>query len=120
MFFITPSAHSLLNSNYGQDEGFVESEKRPTAVINPVDADLRGIKDGQMVRVFNDRGACLLWALVKDTVRPGVVASQGQWWDRHYPDGCNANHTTPDFPADMGGGSSFNSNLVQVEIADEC
>ena len=119
LFFITPSAHSLLNSNYGRDAGFIESEKRPTAVINPADAGVRGIEDGGLVRVFNDRGACLLWARVADTVRPGVVASQGQWWNRHYPDGRNANHTTPDFPADMGGGSSFNTNLVQVEPTHE-
>lgn len=118
LFFITPSAHSLLNANYGQDAGFVATEKRPTAVINPHDAADRGIRDGEMVRVFNDRGACLLWARVEDSVKVGVVAGHGQWWDRHYPDGCNANHTTPDFPADMGGGSSFNTNLVQVERAD--
>lgn len=118
LFFITPSAHSLLNANYGQDAGFVALEKRPTIIINPQDAAGRGIKDGEMVRVFNDRGACLLWAHVEDLVKAGVVVSRGQWWDRHYPDGCNANHTTPDFPADMGGGSSFNTNLVQVERVD--
>jgi len=117
--FITPSAHSLLNSNYGQDAGFTQAEKRPALIMHPDDAGPRGIADGAPVRVFNDRGDCRLWARVDTAVRPGVVASHGQWWDCHYPDGHNPNHTTPDFAADMGGGSSFNSNLVEVEPAHE-
>ncbi|MBI5126088.1 MAG: molybdopterin oxidoreductase family protein, partial [Planctomycetes bacterium] len=90
-------------------------ERRPTVIINPKEAVSRGIKDGDLVRVFNDRGSCLLWASVEDRVRPGVVVSLGQWWSRQCPGGKNANYTTPDFLADMGGGSAFNTNLVQVE-----
>jgi len=41
----------------------------------------------------------------------------GQWWDRRYVGGSTPNHTTPDYAADLGGGSSFNSNLVEVELA---
>jgi hypothetical protein len=43
-----------------------------------------------------------------------VVVSSGQWWSRHFADGRCPNFTTPDFVADMGGGSAFNSNLVEV------
>ena len=38
--------------------------------IHPVDAAARGIADGDVVRVFNDRGACLAGAVVSDDVRP--------------------------------------------------
>jgi anaerobic selenocysteine-containing dehydrogenase len=82
-------------------------------IINPQEAESRGIKDGDLVRVFNDRGSCLLWAAVEDRVRPGVAVSLGQWWSSHCPGGRNANHTTPDFLADMGGGSAFNTNLCR-------
>lgn len=115
LFFITPSGHSFLNAAYAEDEGALSSERRPTLLMNPADAQERGIDKGDLVRVFNDRGSCQLWVGIAESVRPGVVASHGQWWSHHYPDGGNANHTTPDFPADMGGGSAFNSNLVQVE-----
>ncbi|MEM1587279.1 MAG: molybdopterin-dependent oxidoreductase [Candidatus Bathyarchaeia archaeon] len=41
--------------------------------INPVDAEARGIKDGDIVRVYNDRGSVLCVARVTHRVRPGVV-----------------------------------------------
>ena len=41
--------------------------------IHPDDAAARGIADGDVVRVFNDRGACLAGAVVTDDVRPAVV-----------------------------------------------
>ncbi len=84
-------------------------------VIHPDDAAAREICTGDRVRVFNDRGECVLWALVAGDTRPGVAVSQGQWWSTRCPGGANTNHTTPDFLADMAGGSAFNTNLVQIE-----
>jgi trimethylamine-N-oxide reductase (cytochrome c) len=51
-------------------------------VINPRDAEARGIKDGDVVRLFNDRGQTLGGAVVSDKVRPGVVQLyEGGWYD---------------------------------------
>ncbi len=115
LYFITPSARSFLNATLSDSAYSQEAEKRPTLVIHPDDATARGISTGDRVRVFNDRGECVLWALVAGNTRPGVAASQGQWWSTRCPGGANTNHTTPDFLADMAGGSAFNTNLVQVE-----
>jgi biotin/methionine sulfoxide reductase len=50
--------------------------------IHPADAAARGIADGDVVRVFNDRGACLAGAVLSDGVRRGVVQlSTGAWYD---------------------------------------
>ena len=50
--------------------------------INSEDAALRGIVDGDLVRVFNDRGACLAGAVVSDALRPGVIIlATGGWYD---------------------------------------
>jgi biotin/methionine sulfoxide reductase len=55
---------------------------RQPITINPHDAAARSIADGDVVRVFNDRGACLAGAVVSDVVRPGVVRlSTGSWFD---------------------------------------
>lgn len=112
---LTPSGHSFHNASYGQAPGLGRNEKRPTVLVHPKDAKAREIESGEKVRLFNDRGDCRLWAVVSDDIKEGVLVAAGQWWSRHYPDGGNANHTTPDFLADLGGGSAFNSNLVQVE-----
>ena len=50
--------------------------------INPDDADARGIIDGDVVRIFNDRGACLAGVKVSDAIRPGVIMlATGGWYD---------------------------------------
>jgi biotin/methionine sulfoxide reductase len=50
--------------------------------IHPADAAARGIRSGDVVRVFNDRGSCLAGAVVSDAVRPGVVQlATGAWYD---------------------------------------
>jgi biotin/methionine sulfoxide reductase len=50
--------------------------------IHPADAARRGIADGDVVRVYNDRGACLAGAVVTDQVRAGVVQlATGAWYD---------------------------------------
>jgi biotin/methionine sulfoxide reductase len=50
--------------------------------LHPEDAARRGIRGGDVVRVWNDRGSCLAGAVVTDAVRPGVVQlSTGAWYD---------------------------------------
>ena len=85
--------------------------------INPVDATPRGIKNGQKVRVFNDRGTVLIQAKVTQRIMPGVVAmGQGAWYspDEHGIDqgGC-ANTLTRDEPG-PGGSTTTNTTLVEV------
>jgi len=43
--------------------------------INPKDAEARGIKENDLVKVFNDRGAVICAAQVTERVRPGTVHS---------------------------------------------
>jgi biotin/methionine sulfoxide reductase len=65
--------------------GFSQSTKvdgREPIRVHPTDAAARGIRSGDTVRVFNDRGSCLAGAVVTDTVRPRVVQlSTGAWYD---------------------------------------
>jgi biotin/methionine sulfoxide reductase len=50
--------------------------------MNPRDAAARDLHDGDVVRLFNDRGACLAGLRVSDDVRPGVVQMyNGAWYD---------------------------------------
>jgi len=87
--------------------------------INPVDAGDRGIKDGDMVDVYNDRGRIRIPAKVTERIMPGVVnVSQGAWYD---PDeegidrgGC-ANVLTKDEQSPSGA-VPMNTALVQVEL----
>ena len=54
--------------------------------INPLDAKARNLRDGDITRVFNDRGACLAGVHVTDQIRPGVVQlATGAWYDPDRP-----------------------------------
>lgn len=54
--------------------------------MHPRDAEAREISAGQVVRVFNSRGACLAGVLISKAVRPGVVQlSTGAWYSPENP-----------------------------------
>ncbi|GIO86480.1 putative oxidoreductase YoaE [Paenibacillus faecis] len=114
LMFISPPNHSFLNSTFGNVEKLTALEKQPTLQIHPEDAAARSIADGERVVVWNERGSYEALAAVTDKMLPGVVISQGLWWDR---DGkrSRANALTPDRLADMGGGAVFFSTAVDVK-----
>ena len=54
--------------------------------LHPQDAAARGIADGDIVRLWNDRGACLAGAVLSEALCPGVVQlSTGAWYDPDDP-----------------------------------
>jgi biotin/methionine sulfoxide reductase len=92
--------------------------------INPKDASARGIKDGDIVRLFNDRGACLAGAVITPQVRTGVLQlSTGAWYDPATPGevGALCVHGNPNVLTHDAGtstiaqGSSAQTCLVQLE-----
>ncbi len=112
---LCPAAHHFVSSTFGNQEHLVKKEGAPTLRIHPHDAEARGIRSGQLVRVHNERGWCRLVAAVTEDVRPGVLATTTVWWPSLSPDGRNVNWTTSDRLADFNGGSTFYTNLVTVE-----
>ncbi|MEZ5934912.1 MAG: molybdopterin-dependent oxidoreductase [Alphaproteobacteria bacterium] len=96
--------------------------------LHPEDAALRNIADGDIVRVFNDRGATLAGAIVTDRVRPGVVVlPTGAWFDPENPTEAqsldvhgNPNVLTRDLgTSTLAQGTSAHSCLVEVERYDD-
>lgn len=83
--------------------------------LHSEDAEPRGIRTGDRVRAFNDRGSLLLQAEVDGNVRPGVVRAPSVRWNKQSEGGVNANVLTSDRLTDIGGSPTFYSCLVQVE-----
>ena len=76
----TPRLHGQLDAG-GHSQASKVAGREPIR-IHPDDATARGISDGDVVRVFTDRGSCLAGAIVTDEVRPRVVnLSTGAWFD---------------------------------------
>lgn len=92
--------------------------------MHPGDAAERGLTDGDVVRVFNDRGACLAGVLLDERLRPRVVQlSTGAWFDPADPNDQDSLcvHGNPNvLTADVGTSSLAHGCtgahvLVQVE-----
>ena len=87
-------------------------------VIHPRDAETRGIEDGDLVYVYNDRGGTVVPAWVTGRIMPGVVIlPQGAWYapDENGIDRAgSANVLTRDEPSPAGS-FAYNSALVEVE-----
>ncbi len=84
--------------------------------ISSEDARLRGIADGDRVRVFNDRGEIFLRARVDGAVQAGVVSAR-LGWAKLSEQGNNINVLTSTRLTDLGAGATFYSTLVEVERA---
>ncbi len=112
---LSPAAHHFLNSSFANVESLQKGEREPRIWISTADARERGVADGDWLRVFNGRGEVKLRAVVGDNVRRGVAWSPSLWWHRDSPDERNVNALTSDRLTDMGGGSTFHTNLVQIE-----
>jgi anaerobic selenocysteine-containing dehydrogenase len=104
--FLSPPARHFLNSSFANLARFREFEREPHLDLHPDDAGARGIRDGDLVRVFNDRGSYTLKARVNGKPRAGVVVAPSVWWKKYAPDGGNANNLTSQRTTDLGGGAT--------------
>ena len=74
---ISPSSSKRTNATFG---GCALSDGQEEVEINPLDAEMRGISDGDKLRVHNERGETLLIARITDAVLPGVLYTpKGAW-----------------------------------------
>ncbi|WP_312277096.1 selenate/tellurate reductase subunit YnfE [Kosakonia cowanii] len=108
------------HSSYGNIDVLKEA-CRQEVWINPLDAERRGIKNGDLVRMFNDRGEVRIAAKVTPRIMPGVSAmGQGAWHqadmagDRVDHGGC-VNTLTTHRPSPLAKGNPQHTNLVDIQ-----
>jgi anaerobic dimethyl sulfoxide reductase subunit A len=114
---ITPHSARRINSQLDNIDK-VKRQKDDLLWMNPLDAEKRNIRDGDVVLVFNDRGRVRTKVRTTDRIMEGVVSlDEGKWYkpDRDgTDDGGNANVLTLDRMSPTGAFTS-NTSLVQVE-----
>ena len=109
-------ADNFLNSTFSNLPSLQRMEECGMLDLHPSDAEARGIRDGDAVRLFNSRGEIRLRARVDGAVQPGVVAATLNW-AKLTPQGTNINSLTSEKLTDMGNSATFYSVLVEVELA---
>ena len=107
---ISPATSKTISSTLG------ELQKGPAAVqMHPDDAEVRGVEDGDTVRLFNDLGEVHCPVAVTLDVRPGTISLPKGLWSKATLNGSTANALVPDTLTDLGGGACFNDARVQAE-----
>lgn len=126
LHMLTPQPATRLHSQYdhGSTSRHAKIAGREPMTMNPQDAAERGIAEGDVVRVFNDRGQMLCGITLSDGIRPGVVSiATGAWYDPDRPGRIGAldKHGNPNVltqdvgTSRLGQGCAAQSALVEVE-----
>jgi biotin/methionine sulfoxide reductase len=123
LHLLSPQPRNKLHSqlDFGRHSKADKIDEREVVRLNPTDASKRGIKEGTLVRLYNDRGACLAIAKISEGLMPGVLTlPTGAWFDpddkldldRH----GNPNALTLDIgTSSLAQGTSAQSCLVEIE-----
>ena len=114
---ISPPARNFLNSTFVNVKSLRDMEGEPVLEMHATDAAARQLADGQVVRIFNDRGSYHCTTRISPRARVGVVHGLGIWWRKLGLQGTNVNEVTSQRLTDMGRGPVFYDCLVQVEAA---
>jgi anaerobic selenocysteine-containing dehydrogenase len=115
LVLIAPAGRFYVNSTFASLPWHRKKMGPLRIHLHPLDAEARGVGDGDQVRVFNGRGEFLAEAVVDDSTRPGVAFSLKTQWPKLATGGVNVNATTPIRDTDLGGGPTFHDNRVEVE-----
>ncbi len=115
---ITPHYKGRTHSSYWEVEAIRELNPQELW-INPIDAKGRDIEHGDMVEIYNDRGATRMLAKVTKRIMPGVVAgAEGAWYkpnEKGTDEGGCVNVLTSLEPTPVSKGNGQHTNLVNIK-----
>ena len=113
---ISPPARNFLNSSFVNLQSLRDIETEPVLEMHPEDAQVRDIQDGDVIRVFNQRGTYHCKAQLNNRARPGVVNGLGIWWRKLGLNGTNVNELTSQNLTDIGRAPVFYDCCVEVAV----
>jgi len=113
---LTPASKYRLNDSYANDPHLARLSGSATLHINPDDASLEGIREGNAVVISNAVGSMTATAHIDDSVLPGTLLSYKGHWPLQEPDGRNVNFLHAAIAADMGESTSVHSTIVQLSV----
>lgn len=125
---VTPHSKWRVHSTHSNNPILLNLNRKPVVEISPADAAARGIRDGDKVELFNNNGSYQLWALVTESIKPGVVCVDHGWWDRYLGEGkyhsvhthqkIKATHEAYFLPAVYAPGQHWKDTRVEIRKVD--
>ena len=111
LWLVTPSSNLRTTSTFG---GLTHSNET-WLEMHPKDADVRGLTEGQNVKLWNDLGEVHMPLRITDDVRPGVVCSYKGAWFKTSDNGQTVSALAPMHLADLCHGACYNDARIEVE-----
>ena len=113
LFLMSPNTKNRIHSQFNNLKIISMISGEPILQMNPVDANQRGIGDADWVEIFNNRGSFSVKAQLTFEVRVGCVVIPNGWWRTQ---GAPVNILSEGRETDMGHGSAFHNNRVEVKL----
>jgi len=114
---MTGAALLMLNSSFCEQDELRRRAGGMTLLLSPQEAASRGLRDGQAVIAANDLGEVEFILAISDRLPAGVAVAEGVWWLEFAPGARGVNALTSQKLTDLGGGSTFYDNTVEVRPA---
>ncbi|CAN4265767.1 BisC Anaerobic dehydrogenases, typically selenocysteine-containing [Methylophilaceae bacterium] len=109
---LAPKSHGFINSSYANFESKIKGQGEQFVMIHPADAMDRGLVDGDLAKVFNDRGYFEAVTKVTTDVNKGIVVTTLGYW-RQLNNGV-VNSVSSNAFGDMGHSPTSHDCLVEV------
>ena len=116
---MTAPSFYALNSTFRERPDLIKKERAMFLQMNPADAEVKRLREGQRVIAFNQLGEVSFILRITPDVPSGVVVAEGVWWLEHCPGSRSVNALTSQRLTDQGGGSTFYDNTVDVRMDKE-
>ncbi|MDU8929346.1 molybdopterin-dependent oxidoreductase [Alisedimentitalea sp. MJ-SS2] len=124
---VSPHPWFRIHSQMDQSENLQALYKvqgREPVRINAEDAAARGIADGDLVEIYNDRGACIAGAVLSDEIMPGVISIyEGAWPSVDSKGRCNSGLvnfvTSTQRSSGLSNATSANTCLASIKKCED-
>jgi anaerobic selenocysteine-containing dehydrogenase len=109
---LSPNTKNRIHSQFGNLQVIKSAAPEVYATISALDARQKGIRNGNKIRVFNDRGSLVIKAKTDQWLRPGCIVIYNGYW---HQEGACPNVLSRGRETDMGYGTAFHDNMVDYE-----
>ncbi len=116
---LSSATHYFIGDSFQSVPRLQAMMSRPTVELSIADAESRGIKEGDLVRLYNNRGETYCHAVIIDGLLPGVCSTQKQFKGSRTLGGVNANALNTEMLTDFGMSPTFYSVLVEAEKVED-
>ncbi len=113
---MTPNTKNRIHSQFGNLEVIKMIDPKPYATISVIDAIKKGVKNGDIIQIFNQQGKWNIEARTDASMRSGVVVLFNGYW---HQEGACSNLFTKGMETDMGHGTAFHDTWVDFVSLNE-